>query len=55
MSYSRYYRDRPEEAEREAAAATLVNVRLRHLKAAQAWSEMAAQADYVERVRAPNR
>lgn len=52
MSYSRYYRDRAEEAEREAAAASLVNVRVRHLQSAEVWNEMAARAEYVERLRA---
>ncbi len=47
-----FYRAREAEARREADAATLDNVRDRHLHAAQAWAAMAVRGEKTERRRA---
>lgn len=40
-----FYRDRARQAETDADAATLDNVRTRWLRAAKAWNEMATRAE----------
>ena len=47
-----FYRNREAEARREAADATLDNVRDRHLHAASAWAAMAVRGEKTERRRA---
>ena len=47
-----FYLTRAAEAKRDAAAATLSNVRERCLRAEAAWSEMAARVERGERMRA---
>ena len=47
-----FYRTREAEARREAEAATLDNVRDRHLQAAAAWAAMAVRGERTERRRA---
>ena len=47
-----FYRTREAEARREAEAATLDNVRDRHLCAAAAWAAMAVRGERTERRRA---
>jgi hypothetical protein len=47
-----FYRSREAEARREAADATLDNVRDRHLHAASAWAAMAVRGEKTERRRA---
>ncbi|WP_129794131.1 hypothetical protein [Sphingosinicella sp. CPCC 101087] len=49
---SEFYRTRAEAAHRDAAAATLDNVRERHLRAAAAWEKMAERGERVETGRA---
>jgi len=49
-----FYRTREAEARREADAATLDNVRDRHLQAATAWAAMAVRGEKTERRRAEN-
>ena len=49
-----FYRTREAEARREAEAATLDNVRDRHLHAATAWAAMAVRGEKTERRRAEN-
>jgi hypothetical protein len=46
-----FYRTRAEESRRDAAAATLDNVRARHLTAAAAWDAMAERGERTERKR----
>ena len=46
-----FYRTRAEEARRDAEAATLDNVRERHLTAAAAWDAMAERGERTERER----
>ena len=46
-----FYRTRAEEARRAATAATLDNVRERHLTAAAAWDAMADRGERTERER----
>ena len=46
-----FYRTRAEEARRDAQAATLDNVRERHLTAAAAWDAMAERGERTERKR----
>jgi hypothetical protein len=48
---SEFYRTRAEAAHRDAAAATLDNVRDRHLRAADAWEKMAERGERTERGR----
>ncbi|MGZ8359655.1 MAG: hypothetical protein ACXWUX_03955 [Allosphingosinicella sp.] len=48
---SDFYRVRAEAAHKDAAAATLDNVRQRHLTAAAAWEVMAARGERTERAR----
>jgi hypothetical protein len=43
MSTLQFYAERAAECRRDAAAATLVNVRQRNLEAADAWEAMAAR------------
>lgn len=47
-----FYQARAAEAKRDAAAATLANVRDRCLRAEAAWSEMAARVERGEKMRA---
>lgn len=47
-----FYIARASEAKRDAAAATLANVRDRCLRAAAAWDGMAARAERTEKMRA---
>lgn len=47
-----FYRERAEEAGRDAAAAKLDNVRERCLRAEEAWLGMAARVERSERLRA---
>ena len=49
-----FYRAREADARREAGAATLDNVRDRHLQAASAWAAMAARGERTERRRVEN-
>ena len=49
---NRFYRTREAEARREAEAATLDNVRDRHLHAAAAWEAMAVRGERTESRRA---
>lgn len=49
---NQFYRTREAEARREADAATLDNVRDRHLHAASAWAAMATRAERTEQRRA---
>jgi hypothetical protein len=49
-----FYRTREAEARREAEAATLDNVRDRHLHAASAWAAMAVRGEKTERRRVEN-
>jgi len=49
-----FYRDRARQAEADANAATLDNVRSRWLRAAQAWDEMATRAEKTAERRATN-
>ena len=49
-----FYRLRADEARRAAEAATLANVRERHLGAAAAWDAMADRAARTDRGRAEN-
>jgi len=49
---SQFYRTRAEAAHRDAAAATLDNVRERHLRAAAAWETMAERGERTESGRA---
>lgn len=46
-----FYRDRAAEARREAEAASLDNVRDRHLRAAAAWDAMAERGERTHRKR----
>ena len=52
MNQLDFYRERAADARRDAAVATLENVRDRCLRAATAWEEMAARAARTERMRA---
>jgi hypothetical protein len=47
-----FYQERADEARRDAAAASLDNVRERCLRAASAWDQMASRARRTERNRA---
>lgn len=49
-----FYRDRARQAEADAAAATLDNVRSRWLRAAKAWDEMASRAEKTAERRSAN-
>ncbi len=51
-AYSQFCRTRAVEARRDAEAASLENVRERHLRAASAWDVMAARGERTERMRA---
>lgn len=52
MSQLEFFRERADQAERDAAAATLVNVRERCERAEAAWRGMAARAERSEKLRA---
>ena len=52
MSQLDFYRIRAAEAQRDAEAATLANVRDRCLRAAEAWEAMAARAQRSDTFRA---
>jgi hypothetical protein len=54
MSMHQFYLTRAADAEREAAAATLANVRERHLSSAATWTSLAARARRVDRLTAAN-
>ena len=47
MATSSFYRERADQAQRDADNATLVNVRERHIAARDAWIEMADKAESV--------
>jgi hypothetical protein len=49
-----FYRDRARQAEADANAATLDNVRTRWLRAAKAWDEMATRAEKTAERRSVN-
>ena len=49
---NQFYRTREAQARREAEAATLDNVRDRHLHAADAWAAMAVRGERTEKRRA---
>ena len=49
-----FYRDRARQAETDAAAATLDNVRDRWTRAAKAWDEMASRAEKTAERRSVN-
>lgn len=49
-----FYRDRARQAEADANAATLDNVRSRWLRAAKAWDEMASRAEKTAERRSVN-
>ncbi len=49
-----FYRDRARQAESDASAATLDNVRSRWLRAAKAWDEMATRAEKTAERRSVN-
>jgi hypothetical protein len=49
-----FYRDRARQAEADAKAATLDNVRSRWLRAAKAWDEMATRAENTAERRSVN-
>lgn len=51
-THYQFYLDRADEARRDAAAATLANVRERCLRAAAAWDVMASRVQRTERMRA---
>ena len=53
-SHLEFYLQRAEQARADADRATLANVRDRCLRSAEAWSEMAARAQKVERLRSEN-
>jgi hypothetical protein len=50
MSMHQFYLTRAADAEREAATATLANVRERHLASAVTWTSLAARAGRVDRM-----
>ena len=52
MSMHQFYLTRAADAEREAAAATLANVRERHLGSAATWTGLAARQGRVDRMAA---
>lgn len=52
MTQLQFFRDRADEARRDATSATLANVRERCLRAEAAWSQMAARAERGEKLRA---
>jgi hypothetical protein len=54
MPTSAFYRERAEQAQRDADAATLNNVRERHLVARDTWMEMADKAEGVIMTREKN-
>jgi hypothetical protein len=54
MATSAFYRERAEQAQRDADASTLANVRERHLVARDTWIEMAAKAEGVILTREKN-
>jgi hypothetical protein len=54
MATSAFYRERAEQAQRDADAATLANVRERHLVARDTWIEMADKAEGVILTREKN-
>ena len=54
MPTSAFYRERAEQAQRDADKATLANVRERHLVARDTWIEMADKAEGVVIAREKN-
>jgi hypothetical protein len=54
MPTSAFYRERAEQAQRDADQATLDNVRERHLVARDTWTEMADKAEGVMLAREQN-
>ncbi len=54
MATSAFFRERAEQAQRDADAATLANVRERHLVARDTWIEMADKAEGVVLAREKN-
>jgi hypothetical protein len=54
MATTSFYRERAEQAQRDADAATLTNVRERHLVARDTWMEMADKAQDIIQTREKN-
>lgn len=54
MSTASFYRERAEQAQREADDSALQNVRNRHLAARDAWIEMADKAENIVLTREKN-
>jgi hypothetical protein len=54
MATSAFFRERADQAQRDADAATLANVRERHLVARDTWIEMADKAEGVIMTREKN-